>query len=172
MSPKEEEFAIEIWSMSMEKLAADKWIAGIDVNQIDAFLASGKWDEVSRAALLEERKSAFASYRQGDFDAALLKMIALNRMCLHLGYKQAAHPLLLAATKSRKGASSGGSASARSKKKTAAEWQIKLLPRVGRMLEGGRTDSNIAAILAADAGQSAETVRKFVAGIRKAGVKK
>ena len=115
-SSTEECFMLEIWSASIDKLDEDLWVEGIDINQIDAFLSEGRCDEASRTKLLGERESAFTSYRQGDFDAALLKMIALNRMCQLLGYI----PLARIGQKVTAGNKRGGDKTAKIRKREAA----------------------------------------------------
>lgn len=66
----------------------------IDVGAIDDFVNSGHWDQGLRAELLEERRSAFSSYEQGEFDIAMQKMIALHRRCEQVGFMRAVKPLV------------------------------------------------------------------------------
>lgn len=68
--------------------------------------------------------------------------------------------------------SKGGIGAAKKKQETAAEWQRKIEPEIKRLLKGGMTATHIGARLAAGAGQSAETVRKYAARFRRAGAKK
>lgn len=70
------------------------------------------------------------------------------------------------------GTSKGGFNSSKKKKATAVVWQIKIKPRVKKMLEAKRTDLDIAGRTYIEAGRSLETVRKFVAEERKAMLKK
>lgn len=77
-----------------------------------------------------------------------------------------------------RGPSKGGSESSKTKKKTAAEWQGQILPRARQLVRTDKTLTNIAATLASNTetktkpARSVETVRKFVAEVRKAERKK
>lgn len=72
-----------------------------------------------------------------------------------------------------RGPSKGGTLGARTKKELAVEWQKQILHRVKRMLAAGRSDANIAAILASETrianeqARAPRTVSRFVAQVRK-----
>lgn len=60
----------------------------------------------------------------------------------------------------------GGAKAARSKQARAADWQRRIEPQVRRYLAAGKTDSNIAALVADDVERAPETVRRFIARLR------
>ena len=67
----------------------------------------------------------------------------------------------------RAGHAKGGSIAARAKKRRALAWQSTIAPKVRQLIEAGKTDSNIARLLARDVRRSSDTLARFAARLRK-----
>ncbi|MGE0875658.1 MAG: hypothetical protein AB7O31_13425 [Burkholderiales bacterium] len=77
-----------------------------------------------------------------------------------------AHVELERRTAIREQGRDGGKQSAERKRQRATAWQKSIAPRVADLIGKGKTDANIGALLAKDAGRSPDTVRRLSAKIR------
>jgi len=75
-------------------------------------------------------------------------------------------PLALQGKHRSQDASKGGTKGAATKKRRAAAWRVRIKAKVARCIVAGKTDSNIGALLAAQAGKAARTVAGFAAQVR------
>lgn len=68
--------------------------------------------------------------------------------------------------KQRREAGTGGKNAGKKKKDVASVWRKDIRPRVERMIKADKSDANIGALLASDAGKAASTVARFAAEVR------